>query len=327
METPRNLLRALDMVTAPELPRPEALGLVRATHMQRVRTIFDDPNIVAVGISEKVSEKEPTGELSLCFYVEKKVSKRKLGGAKLIPPVVAVPDGSAVFTDVKEIGKIRPQAKIRKLSIRSGYSVGHRSITAGTLGAIVRKGTKFFLLSNSHVLALSGKAKIGDKIVYPGPDDGGKLPGDLVATLSAYEPFLVGGSFVNRVDAALAEIVEDRLDDLDFSIVDAKKALSTIAPARGMTVTKRGRTTGDTESTVEDVNFRTIVEYEGVGKVGFLDQAFCRRYTKPGDSGAIVVDKKSGKIVGLHFAGASGGSVFNPISPVIRALKFRFASA
>jgi hypothetical protein len=327
METPKNLLRALDMVTAPEEPRAEALGTVRAAHMQRVRTIFDDPNIVAVGISEKVSERKPTGELSLCFYVEKKISKRKLGAAKLIPPVVAVPDGSAVFTDVKQIGKLLPQANIRKSPIRSGYSVGHRSITAGTLGAIVKKGRKYFLLSNSHVLALSGKGKIGDKVVYPGPDDGGKLPADLVATLSAFVPFQVGGDFVNRVDAALAEIVEKRHDDLDFSILDAKKALATIAPARGMTVAKRGRTTGDTESTVEDVNFRAIIEYDDVGKVGFLDQAFCRRYTGPGDSGAIVVDKKSGKIVGLHFAGASGGSVFNPIGPVMTALKFKFASA
>ena len=94
-----------------------------------------------------------------------------------------------------------------------------------------------------------------------------------------------------------------------------------------MTVVKRGRTSGDTASTVEDVNFRAIIEYEGVAKVGFLDQALCRRYTSPGDSGAIVVDKKSGKIVGLHFAGASGGSVFNPIGPVMKALKFKFANS
>ena len=46
-----------------------------------------------------------------------------------------LPDGSAVFTDVKQIGKLLPQANIRKSPIRSGYSFGHRSITAGTLGA------------------------------------------------------------------------------------------------------------------------------------------------------------------------------------------------
>jgi hypothetical protein len=326
METPKNLLRALDMVTRPKEPRLELLGAGRATHVQRMRTIFDDPNVVGVGISEKISEKRPTGELSLCFYVEKKVSKRRLTAARLIPPVVAIPDGQAVFTDVKPIGKLLPQANVRKSPIKSGYSVGHRSITAGTVGAIVKKGRKYFILSNSHVLALNGKGKIGDKVTYPGPSDGGSLPYDEVATLSDFVPFKPSGKFVNRVDAAL-KIIEERLEDLDFSILNAKPALATTVPVRGMTVVKRGRTSGDTESTVEDVNFRAIIEYDGVGKVGFLDQALCRRYTGPGDSGAIVVDKKSGKIVGLHFAGASGGSVFNPIGPVMKALKFKFANS
>jgi hypothetical protein len=136
METSKNLLRALDMVTTPKEPRPERLGAVSVAHAQQMRTIFDDPNVIGVGISEKVTGKRRTGELSLCFYVEKKVSERKLSAAKLIPPVVAVPDGHAVFTDVKQIGKLLPQANIRKSPIKSGYSVGHRSITAGTVGAI-----------------------------------------------------------------------------------------------------------------------------------------------------------------------------------------------
>ena len=327
METPKNLLRALDMVTTTAEPSPQLLGAARAAHAQRMRTIFDDPNVIGVGISEKIAERRPTGELSLCFYVEKKVSKRRLTAAKLIPPVVAVPDGQAVFTDVKQIGKLLPQANVRKSPIKSGYSVGHRSIAAGTVGAIVKKGRKYFILSNSHVLALSGQGKTGDKITYPGPSDGGSLPNDEIATLSDFVPFEPGGAFVNQVDAALAKIIEERLEDLDFSILKAKPALATIAPVRGMTVVKRGRTSGDTESTVEDVNFRAIIEYDGVGKVGFLDQVLCRRYTRPGDSGAIVVDKTSGKIVGLHFAGASGGSVFNAIGPVVKALKFKFANS
>ena len=41
---------------------------------------------------------------------------------------------------------------------------------------------------------------------------------------------------------------------------------------------------------------------------------------------AIVVDTESGKIVGLHFAGADGGSVFSPIQPVMSALKFKFVT-
>ena len=69
----------------------------------------------------------------------------------------------------------------------------------------------------------------------------------------------------------------------------------------------------------------SVLPYPGVGKVGFIDQVKCTRYSKPGDSGAIIVDKKSRKIVGLHFAGSSDGSIFNPISEVVKAFKFRFA--
>jgi len=75
---------------------------------------------------------------------------------------------------------------------------------------------------------------------------------------------------------------------------------------------------------VEDVNFRVVIDYPDVGEVGFLEQVLCSRYTKPGDSGSIVVDKKSKAIVGLHFAGADGKSIFNPIADVIAALGFKF---
>ncbi|MBI4279115.1 MAG: hypothetical protein HY660_11730, partial [Armatimonadetes bacterium] len=72
---------------------------------------------------------------------------------------------------------------------------------------------------------------------------------------------------------------------------------------------------------VRDVNFRFVLDYgKGVGQVGFKDQVLCTRYTKPGDSGSLVLDKKTMRAVGLHFAGASGGSVFNPINQVLKAM-------
>ncbi len=323
METPKNLLRALDLMTQDAKPAVESLGVAGANHFERTRRVFEDKNIVAIGISQKVTEKQDVGELGLCFYVEKKLPKSKIDPGKMVPPVMALPDGSAAFTDVKQIGRLVPQVNKRNAPLQSGFSVGHFEITAGTLGAIVTKGKKHFVLSNSHVLAKSGLAKKGDRIIFPGDADGGTLPKNLIGKLSEFEKFVVGDKFVNHVDAALAEIDEQRLKNANFQIFGAK-SLNVIEPVRGMKVCKRGRTTGDTESTVQDVNFRFILEYKGVGKVGFLDQVLCERYTAGGDSGSIVVDKKSGKIVGLHFAGASGGSVFNPISAVIKALKFKF---
>jgi hypothetical protein len=326
MDTPKSLVRALDLMTREAAPSPHALGMTEALHFTRTRRVFEDPNIVGIGISEKVTEKKDTGELSLCFYVENEVSKRRLDPEKLVPPVMAMPAGQAIFTDVKAIGRIRPQINKKASPLVSGFSVGHVEITAGTLGAIVKKGDKHFILSNAHVLSLSGTAKKGARILYPGAADGGTDPKSRVARLSQTVKFQKGETFVNRADAAIAEIDPDELEHLDFSIFGVKKSLQTTKAVRGMKVVKRGRTTGDTESTVQDVHFRFILEYDEVGKVGFIDQVLCDRYTAGGDSGSIVVEKKTGKIVGLHFAGADGGSVFNPIDEVIKALKFRFTA-
>jgi len=64
-QTPKDLRQALDFVrggvgAAPESLR--ALSHLEATHIKRARTLFEDPNIVAVGIAEKVTERKPTGE-------------------------------------------------------------------------------------------------------------------------------------------------------------------------------------------------------------------------------------------------------------------------
>lgn len=324
-DTPDELVHALDLVSGSRGAVPESLDALEARQVGRVRTIFEDPNIVGLGITRKITEKKDTGELSLCFYVEKKKAKRSISTGKMVPPVLSVADRKAVFTDVQEIGKVRPQINRQTSPLLSGYSVGNLTDT-GTLGAIVKKGNKLFLLSNSHVLAKSGLGKIGDKIIFPGEADNGGT-NQVVAKLSKFLKFKRGDDFLNRIDAALAEIDKDFRDEIDFSIRGAGSPPATAEPVRGMKIVTRGRTSGNTEGEVQDVHFRIVLPYEGVGKVGFLDQVKCTRYSKPGDSGSIIVDKASKKIVGLHFAGSSEGSIFNPIGQVIKAFKFKFVKA
>lgn len=326
--TPKYFVDVLDFITAPKPPSARSMGALEALHARRTRSIFEDRNIVGVGVSEKVVDSKKTGELSVCFYVERKIARSKLKSEKLVPAVLAAPNGKACFTDVKVVGKIRPQVNAKRKPIQSGFSVGHPNFATGTLGAIVRKGGKLFVLSNSHVLALSGTAQLGDAIVYPGPDDGGTATSDRVGTLRKFGKFKTGGDFVNTVDAALAQIDASRLGELNLSILGTNGSLSTLAPARGMKVRKRGRTTGDTAGEILDIDFRIAFPYDDLGAdVGFTNQVLCTRYTQPGDSGSIVVDDASGKVVGLHFAGSGDGSVFNPIQLVQAALGFTFVSS
>ena len=217
--------------------------------MKRVRSVFEDPNIVGVGISEKTTGRGvKTGELSVCFYVEKKVAQSKMHAGKLVPPVMSAPNGTAVFTDVKAIGRVRPEANKKVSPIQSGFSVGHVDVTAGTVGAIVKKGKKLYILSNSHVLADAGLGKVKDKVLYPGPADGGKLPE--TPRRHACEIHQVQGRRQVRQSRRLraCEIDAARLDDLDLSIFGVKGLPKTIKANRGMVVMKRGRTTGETKA-------------------------------------------------------------------------------
>ena len=321
MASEERIKRMLDVLTTAPRSRIENLDFRARDHAKSIRRIIGTDNVVAVGISEKITKKTPTGKLALTFYVQRKVSPKKLRAELLIPPTVpeSLSGPEAIPTDVIPIGKLRPEINAVRTPIQPGNSMGHIAITAGTLGAVVRKGKAIHLLSNSHVLARSGLAKKGDQILYPGKADGGARPVDVVAELSGFKPFVTGGDFVNRADCAIARPMAARRD-LVSEIKGLGLPKGTVKPRRGMKVVKVGRTTGKTTGEIRDVNFRFALDYEQVGEVGFIDQVLCTRYTKPGDSGSLVLDKSTSRAVGLHFAGASGGSVFSPIGDVLSAL-------
>lgn len=329
MASEKSLLRALDLMTIAPVSALESLSGGGTEHATSMRKIVDSKNVVAVGISEKESNGKSTGKLALTFYVEKKIPLSKLTAAEALPPTLpeSVSGPEAIQTDVKVIGRIRLEVNAVRKPVQPGNSIGHVLVTAGTLGAFVKKGTTLMILSNSHVLANSGKAKKGDKIIYPGKADGGKNPQDLVATLTDFVQFTPSGGFVNHVDCAIATPLESRLADIKTAIKGLPGVpKGTIKAKRGMDITKVGRTTGKTSGRVLDVNFRTSINYPDIGVVGFIDQVLCTRYTEGGDSGSLVIDKKSGKAVGLHFSGSpasgasQGSSIFNPIGEVLTAL-------
>jgi len=323
MASEATMVRVLDLLTSAPRSRVESLGSGARDQTRSLRRIIAKKNVVAVGISEKISKKRATGKLAVTFYVEKKVAKNKLRGDDMIPPTMpeVLSGPQAIPTDVIVIGRLKPEVNALRNPVQPGNSIGHVKITAGTLGALVTKGQRVHLLSNSHVLARSGLAKKGDDILYPGPEDGGKSPADLVAKLSGFKAFVTGGDFVNRADCAIAEPLIPRRKDLVSLIRGLAIPKGTTSPARGMKVVKVGRTTNKTTGTVRDVHFRFLLDYADLGKsVGFVDQVFCTRYSRPGDSGSLVLDQATGKAVGLHFAGANGGSVFSPIATVLSTL-------
>jgi hypothetical protein len=323
MASENRILRVLDIITRAPAVKMGSLHVAARTHGRSFRRILDSDNVVAVGVSEKISRRKRTGKLALTFYVQRKLPLNELSADMAVPPTVpeALSGPEAIPTDVIVLGKLRPELKAIRNPVQPGHSIGHVDVSAGTLGAIVMRVNQLFLLSNSHVLANNGLAKKGDAIIYPGDADGGLDPGDIVARLASVKKFKPGNGFVNRVDCAIAKPTAARLADLISEVKGLGIPKGTIKPKRGMKIVKVGRTSGKTRGEIRDVNFRFILDYGGeVGEVGFIDQVLCTRYTEPGDSGSLVIDEASGRAVGLHFAGADGGSVFNPIDEVLKAL-------
>jgi len=323
--TPKHFLEAHRLITGHAKPSRESHSKAEYNHLTELRSIFEDRNIVGLGIAEKLTKKKKTGELTLCFYVKQKKAKNRLGSHKMIPPVISVGGRSCIFTDVYQIGTLRAQVNRQPSPIQSGFSVGNeRAEGAGTVGAIVTSGGVSYILSNAHVLAPRG-ANADVKATYPAFVDTGGIT-RRVGTLRDIVALQMTG---NVADAALAEI--DGGLAIRTGIALATKPYTVVEPRKDMVIVGIGRTTGPAQmqGTVRDVHFKGSVVVPGLGSVQFVEQAICDNYSQPGDSGAVIIEKSTGFIVGLHVAGSESdeGSMFSPMSTVRAKLSIKFQFA
>lgn len=88
--------------------------------------------------------------------------------------------------------------KLRHSLVVGGVSIGHFSVTAGTLGGVVwdKVTGESLLLSNLHVFRAAGA------IFQPGPADGGKLATDVVGMYHRGPELTLDSP--NPIDAAVA---------------------------------------------------------------------------------------------------------------------------
>lgn len=205
---------------------------------------------------------------------------------------------------------------------------------AGTLGAMVLKGTKAYVLSNDHVLAwpvsaIKNSVRRKDTITYPGLSDAGCTPATEVANqISA--PTLSSG-----VDAAIAAVLPGQLSSTGEIENVGVPASTTETASVGMHVAKQGRTTGLTCGAVTMVDTDPNVDYavkpdcktKGVKvkhfQVTFKNQIVVQTtggsFSAGGDSGSLIVDSNTAAATGLLFAGSTDNSMTfaNPISDVL----------
>ncbi len=290
-------------------------------------SLLQKANVAAIGIAHKEKNGNDTGDPSLTFYVESKLDKSLLSADDIIPAEIG-----KFKTDVVEVGQIyaqsSPTLNDRIRPAKGGFSVGHPDVTAGTLGvAVVDRNpaigqhTRYYILSNNHVLANSNSGFVGDPIYQPGRIDGG-TPSDTIGRLSRFIPIhFLPSPIPNIVDAAIAEVFS--LEDLDREIYWKGYVSNIIMPSLGMTVQKTGRTTGHSTGRVIGINVTVNVGYSGGRVARFYRQIMTTDMSNGGDSGSLVMDMNN-NAVGLLFAGSSVVTICNYIGAAMNMLRVKF---
>lgn len=311
--------------------------------------LFNYPNVVGFGMGMKRVAGERLDERARVVLVRRKVPMAALMEDEIIPSEI---DG--IQTDVFEVGHLRAlQARTEQhRPAPGGVSIGHKDITAGTLGVVVANEDGHpLILSNNHVLAASNNGWLGDPIYQPGPIDGGG-PEDVIALLTAYQRIRfdnepgdcsvaervasaantaarwVGSSHrlesrkqqtvANVMDAAIASPASPSA--VDKSIIGLGGEIHGIQPASlGMLVRKSGRTTGLTSGVVQVIDAVVQVSY-GSGLVAtFKDQIITDDMSRGGDSGSLTVSNDNPpRAVGLLFGGSDRVTIHSPIFAIMK---------
>ena len=321
---------------------------MRAVLTQHQESLLDKANVVATGIGYKETGGQRTTELCVVCSVTRKQPAASLSSRDLLPAAV-----QGIPTDVIETGRIHAlQSRTERFRpAPGGVSIGHRDITAGTLGCIVRRNGERLILSNNHVLANSNAAEAGDPILQPGPADGGRYPDDQIATLDTFVPIVfpdapsdcsvaqglvsainalaaaVGSTTriravrpqpsANLVDAALAKPFA--ATDIEDSILEIGELAGHGQAELGTAIKKSGRTTALTQGVIQQISVTVNVQYGGGRTATFTDQLLAGPMSQGGDSGSAVLDDQN-RLVGLLFAGSDNTTIINRIEHVLDLL-------
>jgi|ERR1043166_3927010 hypothetical protein len=131
----------------------------------------------------------------------------------------------------------------------------------------------------------------------------------------------------NKVDCALAKVLANNLVSKDILHIGAPNG--TAAATIDTEVHKFGRTTSYTVGRITSIDTDVTVGYE-TGSFTFQEQIIIvgrsqHPFSAAGDSGSLILERRTNKAVGLLFAGSSTHTIANHIEDVLQALKVTLA--
>ena len=215
-----------------------------------------------------------------------------------------------------------------------GASVGHYSITAGSIGAFVEDAHGSYILSNNHILANENNCTQGDVVLQRASSDGGRVGPQSRAILQRWIALTPG--FNNTADAAIASCDRNMIDPTLLRGIHNgdDKHLAGVAAAAFVPVYKIGRTTGPGAGYISAFELDDVSVDYTMGTLLFDDVIEIssppgQDFSEGGDSGALVVNQHM-QGVGLLFAGNNAGtthaasvSYAHPLIDVLQALRVR----
>ena len=197
----------------------------------------------------------------------------------------------------------------RRRPANGGNSCGNpRRDSAGTLGMAFELDGSVYILSNWHVLYGNGGAT-GDPIVQQGRFAGGRVPTDIMAHNCK-------GWLDSHRDAAIASVRKP----WNSFVATGTRCYGAITgfdiAKNNMNVKKCGRTTRSTIGLVRSTNTTVRVSGFPNGSRVFHDQILLTRMSAKGDSGSVILEQQSSKVVGLLFAGSKSSTFANKIGRI-----------
>jgi hypothetical protein len=185
--------------------------------------------------------------------------------------------------------------KERVRPLRAGLSIGGQNATAGTLGYfVVDEAGQLYILSVTDVLGYV----LANRVLQPGPFDGGQMPADVVGRLAQRLPLTIGPVPVAHL-TALA--VLDAGIEIEAAVPNRGPLLGVRPPEVGMQVRKLGRSTGWTQGQITAVDQTVSLNLGNGQTVQVRGAARAELESSPGDDGALVVDEE-GYVIGILVA-------------------------
>jgi hypothetical protein len=230
------------------------------------------------------------------------------------------------------------------LGVSGGNSLdtGASSCCSGTLGALVSRGGKQYVLSTNHVLARSDQSTVGESIIQPGLIDTSCTTAGTtaVATLSEFASLENPAAGKPVVDAALAQVLTGRVDTQGNILQLGGTTLNNApteglplagrggTPSQGLAVAKSGRSTGLTCATISVVNLTTNIDYQkGCNSDTTFSVTFSNlvtisnsSFSAEGDSGSLIVNQNTSEPVALLIAASDNDTIAAPVSDILGVL-------